>query len=90
MAGRPRKTETVEEEAVQMADVVEYASVKQLIRKISTQGMSVPNLGIDSIYDVDKDVAAWVDAGYTLKDPIFLGTDPAGSFNVLYILVKSS
>lgn len=93
MAGRPRKTDEVEVQEAQAevmtAAALPQGTVKQIVRKISTQGMSIPELSIDTIYDVDAYLSQWLDAGYEVKMVTYMGTDPNGSFDFHYLLVKT-
>lgn len=79
---RPRKLQLGEDL------VMEYASVKQIIRDIA-KPTSMPNFdnGPWTVEMIDSYVGEWVDRGYDLVSTHYLGEIPEG-YKVLYVLKK--
>ncbi len=62
-------------------------AVKQLIRWISKQNVTSPDMEFDRVQDIDTELAAYYDLGYKLFATHYLGQNPE-AFGVLYILTK--
>ena len=67
--------------------VMDYPSVKQILRVISKQGMDSVMDGYFRIETVDAYVAEWIDKGYKLANTHYVGENPEG-YIMLYVLVK--
>lgn len=79
------KTEDVEtqEEAV----VTVGSSVKNVVRWISKQNISNPDLGVWAVSEVDEYLNYLYTMGYHLFNTHYLGENPEG-YGVLYVLVS--
>lgn len=80
---RPRKI-TLEGD-VEMVEEF-YGDVKQMVRRIA-KGFPLPEQGIDTVFDVDKELDQWSRQGYRLFNTHYLGSTPE-SYDVMYVLVK--
>lgn len=61
-------------------------SVKQMIRWISRQNISNPDMGFDSVFDVDQELNAYLSQGWKLSYVSFLGENPE-AFGFYYCLI---
>ena len=64
------------------------AKVKQVQRVISKQGITDPQQGFFTIFDVDDYLSQLVDSGYTLLDTHYMGEAPEG-YLMFYVFVLS-
>lgn len=72
---------------------MEYPSVKQIVRVLSTRGVDNPSVGVFSVETVDAYVGEWIDKGYKLISTHFLGKTGSPSefdegYTILYVLSK--
>ena len=60
--------------------------VKQMVRRISKVNRTDSEAGVDSIFDVDMELSAWVEQGYDITSHLL--SDEPESMNVYYFMIK--
>lgn len=72
---------------------MEYPSVKQIVRVLSSRGFDNPALGVFAVETVDAYVSEWIDKGYRLANTHYVkqtgspGAEDEG-YMMVYVLVK--
>ena len=77
-----------EEKEVKMANENEVLC-KQFVRGISKQNITVPDMNMWTVQEVDAYVSEWMKRGYKLVgSPVFMGEIPDGAYMYLYTMTK--
>lgn len=66
---------------------VQLPLMKTILRYISKQGITNPEMGVWSIEEVDAYVGAWLEKGYRLVNAFYIGEAPEG-YGVMFLLAK--